>query len=67
MYANNFLKDNVILFLYIPLFIVISFGLVVLCAWQYIAIGSANTPTWNPSQVYKQIQYSMVLQILNLI
>lgn len=55
------------MFAYIPLFMVVSFGLVVLCAWQYIAIGSANTPTWSAPQVYKHIQYSIVLQILNLI
>lgn len=66
-YANNFLKDRVVLFALIPLFMLMSFGLVVLCAWQYIAIGSANTPTWTPPHVYKHIRFSIVLQILNII
>lgn len=65
--ANQFLKDRPILFVYIPIFIILSFGLVVLCVWQFIAIGSANTPHWNSSQVYKQINYSVILMVLNVI
>ena len=63
-YANNFLKDTPVLFVLIPVFMISSFGLVVLCVWQFIAFGSANTPTWTSSQVYKHIHTSIVLQIL---
>lgn len=55
------------LFVYLPVFIVLSFGLVVLCIWQFVAIGSANAPYWNPSLVYQQIKYSVVLMVLNVI
>lgn len=43
-YANVFLKENIVIFAYIPLFAVMSFGLVVLCVWQFIAFGSY----WDP-------------------
>lgn len=52
-YANIFLKENWVLFLYIPLFMVCSFGLVVLCVWQFIAFGSIGEPTWQQSNAYK--------------
>jgi hypothetical protein len=45
-YANQFLKENFALFAYIPLFLVFSFGLVVLCIWQYVAFGTISTPNW---------------------
>ena len=66
-YANNFLKDKPVLFALIPVFMLCSFGLVVLCAWQYIAIGSANAPTWTPPQIYKHIQNNIFLLVLNVI
>lgn len=52
-YSNVFLKDKPILFAFIPLFMLFSFGLFVLCVWQYVAYGSINTPTWQKSHVYK--------------
>lgn len=66
-HSNNFLKDKPILFAYIPLFILFSFGLFVLCVWQFIAFGSIGDPTWQSSQVYKKIAQNYFLQVLNFI
>lgn len=52
-YSNIFLKDKFILFAYVPLFMLFSFGLFVLCAWQYIAFGSMSTPSWTSGKLYK--------------
>ena len=64
-YANMFLKENAFLFGYIPLFMVMSFGLFVLCAWQFIAFGSKNEPSWSSDRVFMQIDQNEFLQVLN--
>ena len=66
-YANVFLKENFSLFLYIPLFLIWSFGLVVLCVWQYVAFGTMSSPTWTAGDVYKRSYQNVFLQVLNLI
>jgi hypothetical protein len=66
-YGNVFLKENFVLFAYILLFILFSFGLVVLCVWQFISFGSVNQPTWQAADLYKTIQQNYVLQVLNFI
>jgi len=40
--SNLFLKSDPLVFAYIPLFIILTFGLIVLIVWQYIAFGTAN-------------------------
>jgi hypothetical protein len=67
VHSNTFLKDKYVLFAYIPLFMLFSFGLFVLCVWQYIAFGSVRDPNWTASQVYKQISQNTFLQVLNFI
>jgi hypothetical protein len=66
-YSNVFLKENIIIFAYIPLFMVLSFGLVVLCIWQFIAFGSYEQPYLNPGDLYYTSGQNMFLQVLNLI
>lgn len=39
-HAAKFLKETPIVFLYIPLFLLLTFGLIVLIIWQYIAFGT---------------------------
>ena len=55
------------LFAFIPLFMLFSFGLFVLCVWQYIAFGSKGDPTWTSTNVYKEIDQHTFLQVLNFI
>jgi hypothetical protein len=66
-YANVFLKENIIIFAYVPLFILLSFGLVVLCVWQYIAFGSYDAPHLNKGDLYLSSGQNMFLQLLNAI
>lgn len=40
--ANVFLKADPLVFAYIPLFLVLTFGLIVLTVWQYVAFGTAG-------------------------
>jgi hypothetical protein len=39
--GNTFLKSDPIVFLYIPLFIILTVGLITLIVWQYVAFGTA--------------------------
>jgi hypothetical protein len=43
--GNAFLKSGPIVFLYIPLFLILTVGLITLIVWQYVAFGAAN-PTY---------------------
>lgn len=45
-HSNTFLKEKFVLFAYIPLFMLFSFGLFVLCVWQFVSFGSIGQPTW---------------------
>lgn len=66
-YSNIFLKENSILFLYIPAFIIFSSGLVVLCIWQFIAFGSYHKPEYFKGNLYYSSGQSIILQVLNAI
>jgi MFS family permease len=66
-YANVFLKENFIVFAYVPLYMLLSFGLFVLCVWQFIAFGSYEQPYINQGDLYYSSGKSMVLQVLNAI
>ena len=41
-YGCKFLKETPAVFAYIPLFLVLTFLLIVLIVWQYIAFGTHN-------------------------
>ena len=43
-YSNVFLKESPAIFLYIVLYIICSFGLCVLCIWQFLAFGTYSEP-----------------------
>jgi hypothetical protein len=64
-YGNVFLKENIIIFAYIPLYIVLSLGLAVLCIWQFIAFGSYNPPYINKGDLFYSSGQSIALQVLN--
>lgn len=66
-YSNIFLKENPLLFAYIPIFILLSFGLVVLCIWQFIAFGSYHKPEYYKGDLYYSSGQSIILQVLNAI
>jgi hypothetical protein len=45
--GNIFLKSDPIVFLYIPLFLILTVGLITLIVWQYVAFGTANSAYLN--------------------
>ncbi len=65
--ANSFLKFDPSVFLYIPLFILLTIGLITLIVWQYIAFGTANPTTLINGDVYRSSSQNIPLQILNAI
>jgi hypothetical protein len=66
-HGNKFLKSDCLVWGYIPLFLVLTFGLIVLIVWQYIAFGTAYPSTYNPNDLYRQSSHCIPLQILNAI
>jgi hypothetical protein len=52
---------------YIALFLVLSFGLVVLCVWQFIAFGTLNPPYLSKGDLYFTSYQNVFLQVLNAI
>ena len=52
---------KVIVFAYIPLFIVLTFLLIVLIIWQYVAFGTQNKPTYNDGDLYKTSNLNVAL------
>lgn len=66
-HANTFLKSDPMVFLYIPLFILLTLGLIALILWQYIAFGTSNETKLLPGDVYRSSSHNILLQILNAI
>lgn len=66
-YSNQFLKETPQMLAYIGLFLVLSFGLVVLCVWQFIAFGTFSAPYLNKGDLYFSSYQNVFLQVLNVI
>jgi hypothetical protein len=66
-HGNTFLKTDILVWLYIPLFLILTFGLIVLIIWQYIAFGTAYPTTYNQGDLYRSSSHCIILQILNAI
>lgn len=54
-------------FLYIPIFILLTIGLIVLCLFQYLAYSSSSDPKPQDDNIYLHIWANPVLTILNII
>jgi hypothetical protein len=68
VHANNFIKETPLVLAYIPLFLLLTAGLVVLFVWQYIAFGTFHEPFLNHKQdMYYSSGTNWPLQILNII
>jgi len=66
-YSNVFLKENALVFLYVPVLLLLSFGLVVLCIWQYVAFGTNSKPTFTEGDLYYSSSQHIFCQVLNFI
>lgn len=65
--GNTFLKTDPVVFLYIPLFIILTLGLITLIVWQYVAFGTANPTHLREGDLFRSSSHNIVLQILNAI
>lgn len=66
-YAAKFLGKHPINFVYIPIFILLLAGLIVLCLFQYLAFSSQAEPEAKDSDIYLQLSRNPVLTILTII
>lgn len=65
--GNTFLKKpDPVVFLYIPLFIILTLGLIALIVWQYVAFGTTSTHL-REGDLFRSSSHNIVLQILNAI
>ena len=49
------------------MYLVFSFGLVVLCIWQYIAFGTISQPEYTKGDLYYHSDQNYFWQVLNII
>lgn len=66
-YATKFLGKHPINFIYIPIFILLLAGLIILCLFQYLAFSSQAEPEAKDSDIYLQLSRNPVLTILTII
>lgn len=66
-HSNNFLKNDVRVFFYIPVFLLLTLGLIVLIVWQYISFGATNKTYLQENEIYRSSSHNIILQILNAI
>ncbi len=66
-HSNHFLRESYLVFFYIPLFLLLTLGLLVLIVWQFIAFGTANYPTLETGNIYYHSGHNVFLQVLNVI
>lgn len=66
-YAAKFLAQKPINFVYIPIFILLLIGLLVLCLFQYLAFSSQADPKKVEGDIYLQLTQNIPLTILTII
>lgn len=66
-HSNNFLKNDVRVFFYIPVFLLLTLGLIVLIVWQYISFGATSKTYLQENEIYRSSSHNIILQILNAI
>lgn len=64
-HGNTFLKSDPMVFAYIPLFLFLTAGLIVLIVWQYIAFGTAYETWLRPGDIFRSSSHNIPLQIFN--
>ena len=66
-YASNFLGSQPANFLYIPVFLILSVGLLVLCLFQYLCFSSKNEPVISEGDIFLHLKRNVPLTILTII
>lgn len=66
-YAARFLTQKPINFVFIPIFIAMILGLIVLCLFQYLAFSSNADPKAREGDIYLQLTQNPLLTVLTII
>jgi hypothetical protein len=66
-YATRFLADSFCVYFYIPMFLIMTIGLITLCVWQYVAFSTAYPPFRVQDDIYWRASGSTFFQVLNVI
>lgn len=66
-YAAVFLSQKPINFIFIPIFLLLTVGLIILCLFQYLAYSSNSEPVKRDNDIYLHSQINPALTILNII
>lgn len=66
-YAGRFLTQKPVNFVFIPIFIILLFGLIVLCLFEYLAFSSKSDPFLQDGDIYLQLTRNPLLTILVII
>lgn len=66
-YAAKFLGERPINFIYIPIFLLLTVGLIILCVFQYLAYSSNSDPEPRDDDIYLHTRPNPILTILNII
>ena len=66
-YASKFLGERPVNFIYIPIFLALTIGLLILCVFQYLAYSSHSPPEPQDNDIYLHNKANPILTILNII
>jgi hypothetical protein len=66
-WSTKYLRERCLSFAYILLFIVLTFGLLVLIIFQHLAYLSHSETYVDSKDVYLQLNYNIVLLVLNIV
>lgn len=66
-YAARFLAQKPVNFIFIPIFILLILGLIVLCLFQYLAFSSNADPKAREGDIYLQLTQNPILTVLTII
>ena len=66
-YAGKFLASRPINFIFIPIFLALTVGLIVLSMFEYLAFSSHSNPEQHENDIYLRLKENPVLTILVII
>ncbi len=66
-WAARFIKAKPVVLAYVPLFLLLTAGLIFLCFFQYLAFNSSSSPEEQEGDIYLQLPGNGTLTVLTLI
>ena len=66
-WSTKWSKSNLLFMIWIPIFIILSLGLIALILFQHLAFISNSNPHKYPSDIYLKLKPSFIWQLLNII